>query len=198
MTLKFAYAFQGDGGLMSLLKGEARVTMRFRLMHRPGWYTLRAGVAAVSRSARPGWSPRPAQPRHPRRRGGTQLHHKQNPRQALGAVRRQPDGVPLHLDQQPLHAGQDHHLRRHGAVDQRPRPAWPPGQRRARLQDAGEYVNLDSLPPGTPGFGGPYFGETIGRYANRIGGASFKLNGRPTRCPSTTGPTPRTAGSSAG
>ena len=40
-----------------------------------------------------------------------------------------------------------------------------------------EYVDLDSPPPTSPNFGGPYFGETIGRYANRIGGASFKLNG---------------------
>src|SRR5262245_9042463 len=40
-----------------------------------------------------------------------------------------------------------------------------------------DYVNLDSPPPTSPNFGGPYFGETIGRYANRIGGASFKLDG---------------------
>ena len=33
-----------------------------------------------------------------------------------------------------------------------------------------DYVNLDSPPPASPNFGGPYFGETIGRYANRIGG----------------------------
>ena len=41
-----------------------------------------------------------------------------------------------------------------------------------------DYVNLVSPPPTSPNAGGPYFGETIGRYANRIGGASFKLNGR--------------------
>src|SRR5215469_4525699 len=51
-----------------------------------------------------------------------------------------------------------------------------------------EYVNLDSPPPGTPGFGGPYFGETIGRYANRIGGASFKLNGATYTLPINNGP----------
>ena len=62
-----------------------------------------------------------------------------------------------------------------------------------------EYVNLDSPPPTSPNFGGPYFGETIGRYANRIGGASFKLErddlhaARQQRAA-----TPCTAGSSAG
>jgi aldose 1-epimerase len=51
-----------------------------------------------------------------------------------------------------------------------------------------EYVNLDSPPPTSPNFGGPYFGETIGRYANRIGGASFKLNGTTYTLPVNNGP----------
>src|SRR5215469_9951818 len=51
-----------------------------------------------------------------------------------------------------------------------------------------DYVNLDSPPPGTPGFGGPYFGETIGRYANRIGGASFSLQGHSYTLPVNNGP----------
>ena len=41
------------------------------------------------------------------------------------------------------------------------------------LQD---YVNFDS-PPVTSG-GGPYFGETVGRYANRIAKGTFHLNGK--------------------
>ncbi|MDR2987916.1 MAG: hypothetical protein LBV34_24065, partial [Nocardiopsaceae bacterium] len=34
-----------------------------------------------------------------------------------------------------------------------------------------DYVALASPPPTSPNAGGPYFGETIGRYANRIDGA---------------------------
>jgi aldose 1-epimerase len=51
-----------------------------------------------------------------------------------------------------------------------------------------DYVNLDSPPPTSPNFGGPYFGETIGRYANRIGGASFRLNGTTYTLPVNNGP----------
>jgi aldose 1-epimerase len=51
-----------------------------------------------------------------------------------------------------------------------------------------DYVNLDSPPPTSPNFGGPYFGETVGRYANRIGGASFKLNGTTYTLPVNNGP----------
>ncbi len=51
-----------------------------------------------------------------------------------------------------------------------------------------DYVNLDSPPPTSPNFGGPYFGETIGRYANRIGGASFNLNGTTYTLPVNNGP----------
>jgi aldose 1-epimerase len=51
-----------------------------------------------------------------------------------------------------------------------------------------DYVNLVSPPPSSPNFGGPYFGETIGRYANRIAGASFKLNGTTYTLPVNNGP----------
>jgi len=51
-----------------------------------------------------------------------------------------------------------------------------------------DYVNLASPPPTSPNFGGPYFGETIGRYANRIGGASFKLQGQTYTLPVNNGP----------
>jgi len=51
-----------------------------------------------------------------------------------------------------------------------------------------DYVNLVSPPPTSPNTGGPYFGETIGRYANRIGGASFKLQGQTYTLPVNNGP----------
>ena len=51
----------------------------------------------------------------------------------LGALRRRSDRVPLHDDQQQLHAGAGHHLRRHGAVDQCPGPAGERGRHRAGL-----------------------------------------------------------------
>jgi len=39
-----------------------------------------------------------------------------------------------------------------------------------------DYVNEDS--PAPPAAGGPYFGETVGRYANRIAKGQFHLNGK--------------------
>src|SRR5260221_1833139 len=69
------------------------------------------------------------------------------------------------------------------------------GDRRGHFPDVvlgitplADYVNLDSPPPTSPNFGGRYFGETIGRYANRIGGASFKLNGTTYTLPVNNGP----------
>ncbi len=49
-----------------------------------------------------------------------------------------------------------------------------------------EYVAEDSPPPPAPG--GPYFGETVGRYANRIANASFVLDGHTYTLPVNNGP----------
>jgi aldose 1-epimerase len=51
-----------------------------------------------------------------------------------------------------------------------------------------DYVNLDSPPPTSPNFGGPYFGETIGRYGNRIAKGTFPLNGTNYTLPINNGP----------
>src|SRR6266849_9034893 len=51
-----------------------------------------------------------------------------------------------------------------------------------------DYVNFVSPPPTSPNFGGPYFGETIGRYGNRIAGGKFKLNGTTYTLPVNNGP----------
>ena len=51
-----------------------------------------------------------------------------------------------------------------------------------------DYVTFDSPPPTSPNFGGPYFGETVGRYANRIAKGSFKLNGTTYTLPVNNGP----------
>ncbi|MBV9204455.1 MAG: galactose mutarotase [Actinobacteria bacterium] len=51
-----------------------------------------------------------------------------------------------------------------------------------------DYVNFVSPPPSSPNFGGPYFGETIGRYGNRIANGSFKLNGKTYTLPVNNGP----------
>ncbi len=49
-----------------------------------------------------------------------------------------------------------------------------------------EYVAEASPPPPAPG--GPYFGEIVGRYANRIAGGTFKLNGHTYTLPVNNGP----------
>jgi aldose 1-epimerase len=51
-----------------------------------------------------------------------------------------------------------------------------------------DYVNFASPPPTSPNFGGPYFGETIGRFGNRIANGSFKLNGATYTLPVNNGP----------
>jgi aldose 1-epimerase len=51
-----------------------------------------------------------------------------------------------------------------------------------------DYLTFDSPPPTSPNFGGPYFGETVGRYANRIAKGTFHLNGQTYTLPINNGP----------
>ena len=55
----------------------------------------------------------------------------------------------------------------------------------ATLQD---YIDFVSPPPTSPNFGGPYFGETIGRYGNRIANGKFPLNNTTYTLPVNNGP----------
>src|SRR3984893_10473621 len=51
-----------------------------------------------------------------------------------------------------------------------------------------DYVNFASPPPTSPNFGGPYFGETIGRYGHRIATGTFAPNGTKYTLPINNGP----------
>ena len=142
---------------------------------------------------RQGWSPRPAQPRHPRHRGTAlqRVHHpgQLRHRRTSGAVRRQSDGhsATPSPTATACGSGSSPTAPRCSRSASRTGMATSPNVALG-FRTLNEYVNLDSPPPTSPNFGGPYFGETIGRYANRIGGASFKLNGTTYTLPVNNGP----------
>ena len=84
------------------------------------------------------------------------------------------DRLPLHAPQQQGHEGPDPHLRRDhpghlGAGQERPSADVVLG-----FKTLADYVKFNS-PPVAPTTG-VYFGETVGRYANRIAKGTFTLN----------------------
>jgi aldose 1-epimerase len=88
--------------------------------------------------------------------------------------------------------GMQIHLLTYGAITQ----SILAPDRWGRLKDVvlgyatlNDYVTLDSPPPTAPTYGnGTYFGETIGRYGNRIAKGTFKLNGTTYTLPINNGP----------
>jgi aldose 1-epimerase len=163
-----------------------------RVKHRPGWYALRAGMAAVLALGTAGLVAASSAAASPAASGGA--HCKTSiTKQNFGTANSGPYGGNETVFRYTLTNSHCMRVRiiTYGATVQ----SISVPDRHGHLKNVAlgfktldDYVNLDSPPPGTPGFGGPYFGETIGRYANRIGGASFKLNGTTYTLPINNGP----------
>jgi len=166
--------------------------MGISLTHRPGWYALRAGVAAVLAVGTGGLVAATSAAASPAGSGGG--HCKASiTKEDFGTANSGPYGGDETVFRYTLTNSSCMRVRviTYGATVQ----SIDVPDRHGHLANVAlgfaslaDYVNLDSPPPGTPGFGGPYFGETIGRYANRIGGASFKLNGQTYTLPVNNGP----------
>ena len=166
--------------------------MGIRLTHRPGWYGLRAGVAAVLAVGTGGLVAATSAAASPAAPGGGHCSTSIT-KEPFGTANSGPYGGDETVFRYTMTNSDCMQVRviTYGATVQ---SISVPG-RQGQVADVAlgfatlaDYVNLDSPPPGTPGFGGPYFGETIGRYANRIGGASFKLNGTTYTLPVNNGP----------
>jgi len=162
------------------------------LTHRPAWYTMTAATAVVLAVGTGGLVAATSAAASPATSGGT--HCKASiTRDNFGTANSGPYGGNQTVWRYTLTNSHCMQVRimTYGATVQSIRVP----DRNGHFKDVAlgfktlkEYVDLDSPPPTSPNFGGPYFGETIGRYANRIGGASFKLNGTTYTLPVNNGP----------
>src|SRR6266487_72990 len=166
--------------------------MGMRVKHRPGWYALRAGMASVLALGTAGLVAASSAAASPAASGGPHCTASIS-RNNFGTANSGPYGGNQTVWRYTITNSHCMRVRiiTYGATVQ----SISVPDRHGHLKNVAlgfktldDYVNLDSPPPGTPGFGGPYFGETVGRYANRIAGASFKLNGTTYTLPVNNGP----------
>src|SRR5215813_2920866 len=166
--------------------------MGMRIKHRPGWYALRAGMAAVLALGTAGLVAASSAAASPAASGGPHCNAS-IVRDNFGMANSGPYGGNQVVRRYTItnrHCMQVR-IMTYGATVQSIRVP----DRHGNLKNVAlgfrtlqEYVDLDSPPPTSPNFGGPYFGETIGRYANRIANASFKLQGNTYTLPVNNGP----------
>jgi aldose 1-epimerase len=163
-----------------------------RVKHRPGWYALRAGMASVLALGTAGLVAASSAAASPAASGGPHCNASVT-RDNFGTANSGPYGGNQTVWRYTISNRHCMQVRimTYGATVQ----SIKVPDRQGHIKNVAlgfktlkEYVDLDSPPPTSPNFGGPYFGETIGRYANRIGGASFKLNGTTYTLPVNNGP----------
>jgi aldose 1-epimerase len=166
--------------------------MRMRLRRKPAWYALRAGMAGVLALGAGGLVAATSASASPAAAGGahcTTSITKDN----FGTANSGPYGGDQTVWRYTMTNSNCMQVKvfTYGATVQ----SISVPDRRGHMADVvlgfktlADYVNLDSPPPSSPNAGGPYFGETIGRYANRIAGGSFPLNGTTYTLPVNNGP----------
>lgn len=166
--------------------------MRMRLTRRPAWYGLRAGVAAVLMLGTGGLAAAASAAASPAASGGKHCSTSIT-EDNFGTANSGPYGGDQTVKRYTMTNSNCMRVRvfTYGATVQSITVPAKHGQMVnvvLGFNTLSDYVNLASPPPTSPDFGGPYFGETIGRYANRIGGASFMLDGTKYTLPVNNGP----------
>ena len=166
--------------------------MRMRLTRRPAWYGLRAGVAAVLMLGTGGLVAATSAAASPAAAGGKHCSPSIT-KDNFGTANSGPYGGDQTVWRYTMTNSNCMQVRviTYGATVQSITVPAKHGQMVdvvLGFNSLSDYVNLASPPPTSPDFGGPYFGETIGRYANRIGTASFKLNNTTYTLPVNNGP----------